>query len=178
MIRRALDFRALDFRADERGVAAVEFSFVIGLLAVVLMSTAEIGRYAWSASQVGAAAQSAAYAVLVNCEVNETPVTLNCPDLAATVTSALQGSALKSQVTLQKPVEEAWYCLDGSRRLQKYSTYLQSPPGSCSGYGGGSTPALYLKVEAQFDYDPMFPGLTLVESFPDKVKRTAWMRVQ
>jgi Flp pilus assembly pilin Flp len=164
--------------SDEGGVAALEFSLVAGLLTVVLMSTAEIGRYAWSVSQVAAATQSAAYAALVSCKVDETPVTLNCPDLATTISAALQGSALKSQVTLQRPVEEAWYCVGASRKLHRHSTELSASPGSCAAYGEDAAPALYLRVDAQFDYEPVFPGLTLVETFPDKVTRTAWMRLQ
>jgi Flp pilus assembly protein TadG len=170
--------RVLGIRRDESGLAAVEFSLIAGLLTVVLMSTAEVGRYAWSVSQVAAASQTAAYAALVNCELNETPVTLNCPDLGTAVTSALQGSALKSEVTLRSPVEEAWYCVNNSRKLQKVSTNLAVSPGNCADYGVDAAPALYLKVEAQYDYQPVFPGLTLAETFPDKVTRTAWMRVQ
>jgi hypothetical protein len=33
-------------------------------------------------------------------------------------------------------------------------------------------------VQVEFDYELMFPGLTLADTFPDQIVKTAWMRVK
>ena len=38
-------------------------------------------------------------------------------------------------------------------------------------------PALYIEVQASYTYEPIFPGLTLAQSFPKTIVKSAWMRV-
>jgi Flp pilus assembly pilin Flp len=166
------------FAGDQRGVAAVEMGLVGGLLATALLNVVEVSRYAYMTAQVGAASQAAAHATLVKCAPDETPVTINCPDVAAAVTMAIRGSSLGTQVRQHGALRERWFCLTPEGGLQDMSE-AGIKPGSCADAGDPSVrPGLYLQVQTEYTYEPLFPGLTIAETFEDTIVRTAWMRVR
>jgi Flp pilus assembly protein TadG len=166
------------FRHDQRGVAAVELAIIGTVLIVGMMSVVDVGRYAYETSEVNAAAQAGAEAALVACDLAHTPATLNCPGLTNAVTTAIQTTSLKSQVTLNGAITEGYYCLDKTGALQQASS-ASSKPSSCAAVQNaapGATPTLYLQVPVTIGFQPLFPGLTLAQTFAPSVTRTAWMR--
>ncbi|MDB5447532.1 MAG: hypothetical protein JWQ97_2849, partial [Phenylobacterium sp.] len=135
--------------------------------------------YAYQASEVSASAQAGAEAALVACDVDHTPATLNCTGVTNTVTTAIQSSRLGSQVTLDGPITEGYYCLTTSGALTKASA-ATSKPTDCSGIASpaaGATPTLFLQVHVTSPFQPLFPGLTVAQNFATTIKRTSWMRM-
>jgi Flp pilus assembly pilin Flp len=88
------------FRADERGVAAVEMSLVTGVFALAMLNAVEIGRYAYVLMEAGQATQAGAEAAYVTCDSNHLPATVNCPSLDSAVTTAIQSTSLGAHVTI------------------------------------------------------------------------------
>jgi Flp pilus assembly pilin Flp len=165
------------FADDERGVAAVEMALIGTLLAGALMNVAEISRYAYLAMEVDAAAQAGAQAAVVKCDPAETPITINCPEADDEIETAISGTSLGQGVTLEEPIDEAWYCLNGEGALQKVSP-AGSKPSDCSQAGApNGRPGLYVRLRTTFTYEPIFPGLTLVEALPETITRSAMMRL-
>ena len=167
------------FARDRRGTAALELAGVGSLLIMGAMNAAEVGRYAYQASEVNAAAQAGAEAALVACDVAHTPATLNCSSLTNVVTTAIQSNRLGSQVTLDGPITEGYYCLTTGGGLAKASG-ASSKPGDCSAVqnpAAGATPTLFLQVSVTTAFQPLFPGLTVAQSFATSIKRTSWMRM-
>lgn len=165
------------FGGDTRGVAAVEMALVGGVLAGALMNVAEVGRYAHVATQVTAAGQAAAQAALVRCDPDDTPVTLRCDGVGSAVATAIRGTSLGETVTLHGAPSEGWYCVNAQGRLQKVAD-ADDEPGDCEAAGGEGAPGLYFSLQVQHTYEPLFPGLTLAETFPDTIVRSAWMRLK
>lgn len=166
------------FRRDERGVAAVEMGLTGTILLGLMLNGVEVGRYAYTASQVTAASQAAAQAALVQCTPVETPVSTNCPEAAEAMAQALQGTSLGEEVKRVGNLDEAWYCLDDKGVLTRVAD-PGSKPSNCTAAGmPAAYPALYLKITAGYTYTPMFPGITLAEKLPAEIQRTAWMRMR
>ena len=168
-----------DFRRDQSGAAAIELAAVGAIFIYGAMSTADVGRYAFQTSEVNAAAQAGAEAALVTCDVAHTPATVNCSNLTAAVTTAIQTTRLGSQITLDGPISEGYYCLDATSALQ-YAGAAGSKPSDCSGVANpasGATPTLYLQVHVTCAFQPLFPGITVAKTFAASIKRTAWMRM-
>jgi len=167
------------FRRDERGVAAIETGIIGSMLFIAVLNAVDVGRYAFEAGEVNAAAQAGAQAAYVNCDVNETPATLKCAKLTDAVTKAIQATRLGSKVTLQAPVSEAYYCLDKARELQQVGS-ASAKPANCSSVSNATfaaTPTLYLQVTVSHEFEPLFPGLTLASTFAPAIVRTSWMRM-
>lgn len=166
------------FRGDARGVAAIEMALITAVLAAALLNVVEVGRYAYLATQVSAASQAGAHAAIVTCDPVETPVTINCPGVDAAIAASIQGSSLGNDITLQGAITERWYCLTSSGVLQDMAA-AGSRPSNCADAGDATLqPALYVRVVTQYAYDPIFPGLTIAETFDETIVRTAWMRVR
>jgi len=162
---------------DERGVAAIEAALVGSLLSVTLLNAVEIGRYAYTATQVAAAAQAGAQGALVACPTDKTPATLDCPELNSAVNPALQGSSLGDEISRHGALHEAWQCINASGQLQEVGA-ADSRPDNCNAAGDAAQkPGLYLRVQTEYDYDPIFPGLTLVQRFEPLIVRSAWIRM-
>lgn len=166
------------FARDEDGVAAVEMALISGVLIAALLNVVEVGRYAYLSTQVLAATQAGAHAAIARCEESESPVTLNCPEVTAEVTAAVQGTSLGALVSLREPgLAEAWYCVNEQGILEEMAPPAE-PPADCADAGDeDAEPGLYLRVQTQFAYEPLFDGLTLTETFPAVIERTAWMRL-
>jgi len=166
------------FAAAAEGVAAVEMALVSTLLAGALMNVAELGRYAYTTTQVINASQAGVQMAISRCAANKTPVTLKCPDVETLVASAIRSTSLGSEVTLEEDLVEAWYCVSADGELEEVATVAETKPRDCEEAGDKDrTPGLYLTVEVAHTYEPLFPGLTLVESFPETVTRSARMRL-
>lgn len=165
-------------RRDERGVAAVEMALVTSVFAVALLNAVEVGRYAYILMEAEQATQAGAEAALVTCDLQHVPATQNCSGLSSAVTTAIQGTSLGTKVSLNGGLTEAYYCLNASNALVQVSD-LSSKPSDCSSVGNsGLAPVLYLQVHTTYPYAPIFHGLTVGQSFPTTVQKTAWMRMQ
>ena len=167
------------FAADARGVAGIEMALVGTLVIGALLNVVEVGRYAYTTAQVAAASQAGAHAALVTCDPTEVPVATNCTGAAARIQTAIQGTSLADAVALDGPLVEGWYCVNQQGGLQLMAAGSEPKPQDCADAGTPSArPAFYLRVRAAHDYEPIFPGLTLTETFPDIIVRTAWMRMR
>jgi Flp pilus assembly protein TadG len=165
------------FANDRGGAAAVEMALIGSLLVGVLMNVVEVGRFAQLSMQIASASQAGAQAAIITCDTQKTPITINCPAAAAAINTALRGTSLGAAVELHGALNEAWYCLDAAGKLQNVGA-AGDKPANCAAVGEATVkPALYLKVAVQTDYEPLFPGLTVVESFSDTISRTSWMRL-
>ncbi len=165
------------FAADERGVAAIEMALLVGIVAGALLNVAEVGRYLYSSAAVAAATQAGGQAALAQCPPDRTPATINCEGLSSAVTAAIRGGSLQQRVSLYGALQEGWYCIDQQGSLVSVGS-LGNRPGDCSGAGDpASQPVLYLRVRTQFTYQPMFPGVTVVDALPQTLLRSAWMRM-
>jgi Flp pilus assembly protein TadG len=168
------------FIKDQSGVAALEFAAAAAFLIVGGMNVADIGRYAFMTSEVTSAVQAGAQAAAVACDVDHVPATIDCPGLNTAVQTAITSTRLGSQVTLNGPITEGYYCLNTSGGLV-YAATASSAPTDCTAVpkaAASATPTLYLQVHVQTPFDPLFPGLTLAQSFTTTISRTAWMRMR
>jgi Flp pilus assembly protein TadG len=165
------------WRSERSGSAAIELAVIGSILAVAAMNAAEVGRYAVYSNAVGSATQAGAEAALVACDTAHTPATTNCPNLTTAVTTAIQGTALGTQVSLSGPITEGFYCLNGSNQLV-YMADVSNQPADCSSVGQPTLRSvLYLQVSTTYAYQAMFPQLTMVRAFPQAITRTSWMRM-
>lgn len=161
------------------GAAAVEAGMVGSLFIIGAMSAADVGRYAYQTSEVNAAAQAGGQAALVACDVAHTPATTNCPDLKSAVAVAIQSTHLAAAVTIDGALSEGYYCLDSHNAL-KLAGPAGNKPSDCSSVPNArsdAVPTLYLQVPVTYTFQPLFPGLTLAQTFAPAIKRVAWMRM-
>jgi Flp pilus assembly pilin Flp len=166
------------FSDDRRGIAAVEMALMGTLLAGALMNVAEVGRYAYVASEVAAASQAGAQVILTTCDTMHTPVTQACPDAQSAILTAARGTSLGGAISIKTPIDEGWYCLKDDGTLKFEARADQDKPNDCGDVGEPQARAeLYVQVRAGYVYQPIFPGLTLAQSFPAQISHTAWMRV-
>ncbi len=169
---------ATAFARDERGVAAVEMSLLIGMISMALLNVAEVGRYLYSSAAVGAQTQAGAQAAASRCGLEMTPATINCAALNGAVTTAIRGGTLGSDITLDGAIVEAWYCVNAATGALQNVGAVNARPANCLAAGNAAVqPHLYLRVNTRFTYQPMFPGVTIVERFPTRIVRSAWMRM-
>lgn len=174
MSRRARFLRR--FSDDRRGVAAVESALITGVFVTALFNAVDVGRYAYVVMEVEQATQAGAQAALVACDDNHVPATQNCPTLNSAVTTAIQGTSLGSQVSLNGAITEGYYCLNGTALALAGS--INNKPADCSAFGGsGLTPALYLQVHTSYSYSPIFGSFSVAHTFPTPITKTAWMRM-
>ena len=165
------------WRNDRRGGAAIEFAAVGSVLALLGANVAEVGRYAFLSNEVAAATQSGAEAALVACDPAHTPATTNCPSLSSAVTTAIQGTSLASNVSLAANIAEGYYCLNTVNVLT-YMGDVAHNPADCSTVGNPTLKSvLYLQIQTTYAYQPIFPGLTIANTFPANITRTSWMRI-
>lgn len=165
-------------RRSEDGVAAIEMSLVAAMFCFGLLNVAELSRYAFSSMEDTTATQMGVAAALATCDVAHLPATVNCANLSTAVTTALQGTSLGDQVTLDGQISEGYYCVSDTGVLTSVGGPT-SPPADCSGANNTSArPALYLKLSTSYTYTPMFGDVTVVGALPHQLTRTAWTRMQ
>lgn len=166
------------FVAAAEGAAAVEMALVSSILAAALINVAEAGRYAYTVTQVTNASQAGVQIALARCAADKTPVTVKCPGVEDMVEAAVRSTSLKSQVTIKEDLAEAWYCVDSHGQLQEVAPVASKKPENCSAVGEKDRrPGLYVSLKVSHPYQMLFPGLTVVERFPDTITRSARMRV-
>jgi Flp pilus assembly protein TadG len=165
------------FGADQRGVAAIETALITSLFAIATLNVIDVGRYAYVRMEADLATQAGAEAALVTCDAQHVPATQACPNLNSAVTTAIRGTSLGAAVGLNGAITEGYYCVTSAGVLV-YASTVSSPPANCSGFGNAAgKPALYLQVRTRYAYAPIFPGLTVAQTFPTSVQKTAWMRM-
>jgi Flp pilus assembly protein TadG len=159
------------------GVAAVEMSLVGVVFLGAMVNAVEIGRYGLTLMQLNNAAQAGVSAAYSTCDAAHLPATQNCPALATAVMTALHSTSLGDNVALKGQITEGWYCVTSTKTLQ-YVADPVSKPADCSAVPNTSgSPALYLSVEAEMTYEPIFPS-TITDTFDPQLKRTAMARFQ
>jgi Flp pilus assembly protein TadG len=165
------------FRRDERGIAAIEAAFITSAFSIAMLNAVEVGRYAYIQMEADQATQVGAQAALVACDAKHVPATQSCPNLNSAVTTAIQGTTLGTDMSLNGAITEGYYCINAAGALVSVSD-ISSKPANCSAVGNSTlNPVLYLQVHTRYAYAPMFPGLTVAQAFPKSVLKTAWMRM-
>jgi Flp pilus assembly protein TadG len=165
--------------ADERGIAAVEFSIFSILLFTSLANVTDVSIYIYQRMQVENATEVGAQAALKTCgNASSLPATINCANLLTAVTTAMQSTSLGAAVTLQAgSPSEGYYCIDGAGALQRISN-VASKPADCSAAG---TPALqpgdYITIATTFTYTPIFARLSVASAFPTPITKSAILRL-
>jgi hypothetical protein len=120
----------------------------------------------------------AAQAAWKSCDLSKLPATTNCSALSNAVQNAVHSTSLGSRVTVQSgSPSEGYYCLNSSDALQ-YVSGVTSKPADCSAAGMSNLqPADYIRVDTTFTYTPLFPGISVAESFATPITKSAWMRL-
>ena len=165
------------FSRDQKGVAAIEMALVSVMFGAALINAVEIGRYGLALMQVDNAAQAGVAAVNHSCDNEHLPATQNCANLYSTVSTAVQSTTLGNRITVQGQISEGWYCINSGQALQYMAPVSAKPADCAAAQNMTGTPGLYLGVHATYAYQPIFPGLTIAESFVTPVNRTAWARL-
>ena len=165
------------FGRDQEGIAAIEMALVTMMFSTALINAVEVGRYGLALMQVDNAAQAGVAAANHACDIEHLPATANCPTLYATVGTAVQSTTLGNRISVQGQISEGWYCVNSAKALQ-YMAPVNAKPADCTAAQNPTgTPGLYLGVHATYVYEPIFPGLTIAETFVTPVNRTAWARL-
>jgi Flp pilus assembly protein TadG len=166
------------FRHDQKGVAAIEMALVSVMISGALINAVEVGRYATSIMQVQNAAQAGIAAANHSCDSEHLPATLYCATLTAAVTAAVTSTSLGDRVSVKGPVTEGWYCSNGATKALQYMAAVSAKPADCSAAANPSgAPGLYLRVDATYAYEPIFPGMTIADRFASPLTRTAVARM-
>ena len=165
-------------RSDRRGVVAIEFAIFAGILSFAILNVIDISIYIYQRLEVENATQMAAQAAWKNCDLLSLPATTNCSTLSNAVQSALHSTSLGSRVALQTgSPSEGYYCLNSSNALE-YLSDVTNKPADCSAAGMSNLqPADYIRVDTTFTYTPLFPGISVAESFATPITKSAWMRL-
>ena len=150
-------------------------------LVACLLNAVDVGRFIYQRMQVEYGAQVGAQAAWKTCYDPGTmlPATLNCPQLTAAITAAIQSTSLGTAVSVATgyPVE-GYYCVDSSNALQSVGN-LSSKPADCSAAGNPSrSPGDYIQVAVTFPYAPLFRNLTVMGvSGISSIRMSSWMRL-
>lgn len=164
--------------SDQRGVSAIEFAFIAGLLSLGLVNIADLSIYIYKRLELENATQMGAQAAWKACDLQHIPATTNCPGLLIAVTNAVHSTSLGTQVSLQAgSPTEGYYCLNSSNTLQ-YVSNVNTKPANCSTVGMPDLqPIDYIKITTTFDYAPLFPGVTVASMLETKITKTTLMRL-
>ena len=166
-----------DFRRDCRGVAGIEFALIAGFLCLAVVNVSDVGVYLYKRMQVENAALVGAMSALKACDPSHLPATVNCPELTAAVTAAIQSTALGSAVSLSGAISEGYYCVNSSNALQ-YMSDVSNKPTNCSAAGMTALqPADYVQVAVTFTYSPIFTGLSVAGLFTTPITKAAMVRM-
>jgi Flp pilus assembly protein TadG len=159
---------------DRSGVAAMELALVAGTLTLAMVNAIEFGRYSYGRMELENAVQMASNAVYETCDTAaELPAHSNCADMSSKITTALQSTNLGNAVILATSggTSEGYYCITAAGSLNNIANYnVATKPTSCpAGSLAGSTPALYIRINAQYTYLPIFSGGTIASLLPSTV---------
>jgi len=180
-IMRKVTDKVAAIRSDQRGVAAIEFSFCAGLLSFGMLNTADVSIYIYKRMELENATQMGAQAAWKTCDPSKgyLPATTSCPGLTTAITNAVQSTSLGTKVSLQSgSPAEGYYCVNSSGALQ-YVSAVTSKPADCSAAGMASLqPADYIQITTTFAYAPLFPGITVASAFATPITKTALIRME
>ncbi|MBO0734098.1 MAG: hypothetical protein J2P49_07245 [Methylocapsa sp.] len=135
------------FRADRRGIVAIDFALIGMILAMGMINAVDVGFFIYQRMEVEYAAEvgaQAAYTTCVpsctnqNCPSQQLPATQNCSGLNTAVTAAIQSTSLGTAITLVTGYPtEGNYCINTSSCLQCVGSIssLPPPPSICSATG-------------------------------------------
>jgi Flp pilus assembly protein TadG len=166
---------------DETGLAAVEFSLLVGMLLTVMLNGIEVARYYYGQMQMQNATQMAVQAVWQTCDTAaKLPATVNCPARTAAITAALQSTSLGSAVSLQSgSPTEGYYCISTAGVLTSVAAANASRPSNCGSVGSSTvTPKIYIRIAAQYTYAPLFHAITIGSVLPTTISSTSSMRLE
>ena len=179
---RIVHFRVLrkSLRNDNRGLAAIEFAFIAGLLAFATLNITDFSFYFFDQMQVDNAAQVGAQAAWNTCDLNHVPASTKCSGFSSAVSTAVQSTSLGSSVALQSgSPAEGYYCVSSSGTLQYVGSITNVAPANCSAAGeAGYSPGDWIEVQTTYTWTPVFPGLTIASALSHTMTATAWMRMQ
>jgi len=163
---------------DQRGVSAIEFSLFAGMLTFGVLNTADISIYIYKRMELENATQMGAQAAWKTCDANHLPATTSCPGLTTAITNAVQSTSLGAQVSLQAgSPSEGYYCVNSSNALQ-YVSPITKKPTDCTAAGMPNLqPADYIEIQTTFSYAPLFPGVTVANTFATPITKSALMRL-
>lgn len=166
------------FRRDARGLAAIEFAMIAGLLSLAALNVTDVSVFLYDKLQVNNATQMGVQAAWATCDLNHLPATTRCPNMNTAINAAIHSTSLGSAVALASGYpSDGYYCVNSSGALQKVSDY-SSPPTNCSAAGNaGTTPAEYVEVGTSYAYAPLFTGLTVLTFLPTNITSLAWVRL-
>jgi Flp pilus assembly protein TadG len=164
--------------AEQRGVAAIEFSLFAVFLSLAFVNVVDVSIYIYQRMEAQNATQVAAQAAWKACDLSHLPATTNCPGLANAVQNSLASTSLGTSVALVSgSPSEGYYCVNSSNALQ-YVSSVSSKPADCTAAGTPSLqPGDYIQVQTTFPYAPLFPGLSVTSTFPTTISNTAIIRL-
>jgi Flp pilus assembly protein TadG len=162
---------------DRRGLAAVEFAFIGTFGCFAALNMADIAIYTRDRMQVESAAQMGAQAAFATCDLTHVPATIDCPNMNAAVTTAVQSTGLGTAVTVASGYpSEGMYCVNSSGQLV-YVSDVYSRPDDCTSVGTPSnTPSDYVLVQVNYTYSPLFT-FSAASVFGTTISKTAWVRL-
>ena len=175
---------AKNFRTDNHGASAVEFAFLLPMLAYLVMNVTDLSLYVYTHMEVDTAAQMGVQAAWKTCDQTMLPATTKCPGLNAAVTAAIGETELGANISLVAgSLTEGYYCVNSANALQWVST-VASKPANCTAAGMPAlTPADYITLQVTYTYAPMFSGITIVGLattgglLTTPITKTAFMRM-
>jgi Flp pilus assembly protein TadG len=164
---------------DQRGVAAIEFAFLIGFLSLAMLNVTDIAIFLYERMEVENAAEMGAQAAFTACDLNHMPATVNCSGLNTAITTAIHSTSLGTSVSLQSgSPTEGWYCIDSAGALQ-YVSSASNRPSDCSAVGMPSLqPGDYIMVQVTYSFTPLFTGVSIGGLLPTTIDKTTQMRLQ
>lgn len=168
-------------KRDERGLAAVEFALLAGMLVTVMLNGIEVSRFYYSQMQMQNATQMAVQAVWKVCDADaKLPATIRCSARTTAISNALQSTSLGSAVTLQTgSPTEGYYCVSSAGVLTSVAAANVARPVDCSSVGSSSTrPKIYIRIAAQYTYAPIFRAITIGSVLPTDITSTSTMRLE
>jgi Flp pilus assembly protein TadG len=166
------------FAKDRKGLAAIEFSMIAGVLCIGILNVSDLAIYLFDDMQVKNAAEIGAQAALATCDLNHLPATTKCTGLTTAVTNAVQSTSLASAIALQSgSPSEGFYCVNTAGALQ-YVADVNNPPGDCTAAGTPTNgPGDYIKIQTSYTFTSLFPGMSVASALPKTMTSTAWMRL-
>jgi Flp pilus assembly protein TadG len=165
-------------RADQRGVAAIEFALFAVVLALGIVNVVDVSLYIFQRMEAENATQAAAQAAWKACDLSHLPATTNCPTLNTAINNSVSSSSLGTNVSLVSgSPSEGYYCVNSSNALQ-YVSSVSTKPADCTAAGMSSLqPGDYIQVQTTFTYTPLFPGLSVGSLLPSPINSMAMVRL-
>jgi Flp pilus assembly pilin Flp len=171
------------YRREPRAAAAMEFALIVGLATLPALNIVDLAVYAFDEMQTHNAAEMAAEAAYNDCgTASYLPALSQCTagnsqwsiSFSQAVSNGIQESTLGNLVSLNSD-SEGYYCSTTSNTLVAVTSTTQT----CSGYADTSaTPGDYVLVTAQYNYTPIFQGMTVTSLLPSTITKTVWIRME